>query len=449
MNIGLAHYRVGETDGVSLEMEKWRKVLEKMGHKVFFISGTPDYGEIYIPEMSFHSERFKKIERNAYKELSDYANAEEFKEDILREAGVIEEKLTRVIKENNIELLVPNNILSLGVALPVAIAFTRVIKKLKLKAIAHNHDFYWEREVLSKPTCDFVKECLEEYYPPKDVNIKQVVINEIAKKELFKRKGLDSTVVPNVFDFDQPLWKSDEFNQDLREKLGISPNDIVFLQATRVTDRKAIELAIEVVGEVSRRRQELYGTLYDGREFTPNDRIVMLMPGLIETATNYVEFLKKVAVDENVEIIWCNQIMGAERHDSAGEKMYSLWDMYVVADMITYPSILEGWGNQFLEGLFAKKNMIVFEYPVYLTDIKPLGFEVISLGAQYAERKGTGYVEIPREKIIEAANEAIKLLKDEKEYIRRVEKNFAIGQQHLSYRTLGNKLKEIISSFNS
>jgi len=56
MNIGLAHFRVGETDGVSLEMEKWRKVLERMGHKVFFISGTPNYGEIYIPEMSFHSE---------------------------------------------------------------------------------------------------------------------------------------------------------------------------------------------------------------------------------------------------------------------------------------------------------------------------------------------------------------------------------------------------------
>lgn len=447
MNIGLAHYRVGETDGVSLEMEKWRKVLEDMGHRVFFISGTPDYGEIYIPEMNLHSERFRKIESNAYRKLKDYKNEEEFKEDILKEAKLIEEKLTKAVKENNIELLIPNNIFSLGVAFSVAIAFVRVIRKLGLKVIAHNHDFYWERQALSKPTCKFVKEFLDEYYPPKDENIKQVVINKIVKKELLKRKGLDSTVVPNVFDFDQPSWKPDEFNKDLREKLGISSNDIVFLQATRVTDRKAIELAIEVVGEVNRRRQELYGTLYDGREFTPNDRILMLMPGLIETAPNYVDFLKKVADKEKVEIIWCNEIMEAERQNNAAGKKYSLWDMYVVADMLTYPSILEGWGNQFLEGLFAKKNMIVFEYPVYLTDIKPLGFEVISLGTQYTKRKGTSYVEIPREKIVEAAKETIKLLKDSTEYSRRVEKNFTIGQQYLSCRSLRKKLKKIISSF--
>ncbi|OAA31618.1 glycosyl transferase family 1 [Kosmotoga arenicorallina S304] len=449
MNIGLAHFRVGETDGVSLEMEKWRKVLEKMGHKVFFISGTPNYGEIYIPEMNFHSERFKRIEYNAYRELRDYSSEEEFKKDILKEAKIIEEKLTDAVKRNSIDVLVPNNIFSLGVALPVAIAFARVIRNLGLKAIAHNHDFYWEREVLSKPTCDFVKECLEEYYPPKDENVKQVVINEIARKELFVRKGLRSTVVPNVFDFEQPLWKSDDFNYDLREKLGISTNDIVFLQATRVTDRKAIELAIEVVGEVSRRRNELYGTLYDGRKFTSDDRIVMLMPGLIETATNYDNFLREVAAAEGVEVVWCNQMMGAERQNTEGQKMYSLWDMYVIADMITYPSILEGWGNQFLEALFSKKNMIVFEYPVYLTDIKPLGFEVISLGEKYSERSGTGYVEIPREKIVKAAKETIELLKNKEEYSRRAEKNFSIGQQHLSYKTLEEKLRQIISSFNS
>ncbi len=31
MNIALTHFRVGETDGVSLEMDKWKIVLEKWG----------------------------------------------------------------------------------------------------------------------------------------------------------------------------------------------------------------------------------------------------------------------------------------------------------------------------------------------------------------------------------------------------------------------------------
>ena len=32
--IALCHFRVGETDGVSLEMGKWRQVLERLGHEV-------------------------------------------------------------------------------------------------------------------------------------------------------------------------------------------------------------------------------------------------------------------------------------------------------------------------------------------------------------------------------------------------------------------------------
>ena len=31
-NIGIFHYKVGGTDGVSLEIDKWKKVLEEMGH---------------------------------------------------------------------------------------------------------------------------------------------------------------------------------------------------------------------------------------------------------------------------------------------------------------------------------------------------------------------------------------------------------------------------------
>lgn len=40
MNILLAHFRVGETDGVSLEMDKWKWALESLGHKVFYLPGV-------------------------------------------------------------------------------------------------------------------------------------------------------------------------------------------------------------------------------------------------------------------------------------------------------------------------------------------------------------------------------------------------------------------------
>ena len=37
--IGIFHYQVGRTDGVSLEIDKWKQVLEEMGHTVYLCAG--------------------------------------------------------------------------------------------------------------------------------------------------------------------------------------------------------------------------------------------------------------------------------------------------------------------------------------------------------------------------------------------------------------------------
>ncbi|AZR73378.1 glycosyl transferase family 1 [Anoxybacter fermentans] len=445
MKIGLAHFRVGETDGVSLEMEKWRKVLEELGHQVYYISGNPDYGEIYIPELYYLHPENKKFVINGFDEIKDYANEEEFLKDILIFAERIEEKLKKAILEYGIELLIPNNIWSLGWGLPAGIAFTRVMEKLDLPCIAHHHDFYWERERYSKPTCSFVKEILNQYFPPKDPRVKHVVINKLAQMELKKRTLLESTVIPNVFDFDQPLWEVDDYNQDLRTSIGIKDSDLVILQATRVAERKAIELAIEVVGELVKRRSELEGPLYDGRNFTDESRIILVMAGLIEADKRYIDLLKQLAEEKGVEIKWINPVIEASRKVVGEKKFYSLWDAYAIADLITYPSILEGWGNQFLEGLFARKPMVIYEYPVYKSDIVEKGFITISLGDTYRRREN-GLVQVSPEKISQAATESIRCLKDRKVRQKMVEENFLLGKKYYSYQVLGNLLKELLTN---
>jgi glycosyltransferase involved in cell wall biosynthesis len=449
MRIGLVHFRVGETDGVSLEMEKWRKILEKNGHEVLYISGSHDYGEIYIRELDIHGENFQKLFSNSFKGFKDFKNEREFIEEVFKETKQLKKKILKAIETYKIDFLILNNILSLGISLPAAIAFTEIIKERRIKAISHNHDFHWERDYMSVPSCSFVSDCLEKYFPPKDESIKHAVINSIAKEELKKRRGIDSVVVPNVFDFNQPEWKIDEFNHDLRKKLGILPNDIVFLHATRIVERKAVEIAIRLVGEINRMRNKLIGKLYNGQVFNQNNKIIMLMPGLIESSNEYVEFLKKTAREENVEIRWCNPITKAERSHKNSEKFYSLWDMYAVSDMVTYTSVLEGWGNQFLEGIFSKKNMIVLEYPVYISDIKPLGFEVISLGNTFNQvfKDGFKYFEIPEERKKSAAEEAINILKSAEEYRKRTNKNFELGKKYLSYEVLENKIDELLHAF--
>lgn len=447
MNILLAHFRVGETDGVSLEMEKWKKVFENLGHKCFFVSGTKNYGDFCIPEMSLHNHYFKREETLAYKDLSG-TTCGSFRKMVIGESVVIKDSLVDIIKKNKIDLLIPNNIFSLGVGLSVAIGFHEAIKECKLKVLCHNHDFFWERPHLTSPTCDFVRELQENIFPPSGKNYYNVVINKIAQEQLKLKRNIDSYVIPNIFDFDRKTWEIDDYNSDLRSKMNINENDLIFLQATRIADRKAIELAIKVIGKLKTERDKLEGKIYNGKVFSKENRIHFLMPGLIETDSKYRNFLDSYAEKKDVEIIWCNKLMDTFRSGKKGEKIYSLWDFYAISDFITYPSIVEGWGNQFLEGIFAKKPILIFEYPVYVTDIHPYNFKTISLGKEYRRisyTNGQKYARVDSKVTEKAVEEIIEILKDGNKYRKITEENFEIGKKYFSYEALEKDLKAILN----
>lgn len=62
-----------------------------------------------------------------------------------------------------------------------------------------------------------------------------------------------------------------------------------------------------------------------------------------------------------------------------GRKIYKLFDVYFHADLVTYPSWYEGFGNAFLEAVYLKKPILVNNYSKYLHDIRPKGFKVIEI----------------------------------------------------------------------
>ena len=447
MNIGLCHYRVEETDGVSLEMEKWKVTLEQEGHTVYFISGNKIKGNgIEIPELYYRHKGNNKIHQNAFVNLLDNHNENDFKKDVLNLSDKIEKKLTDIIIDYEIDLLIVNNIWSLGYSLPAAIGFFNSIIKTGTKCISHHHDFYWERERYARPTCSYVKNILNNVHPPESNLIKHVVINLIAKSNLKKLKGIDSYVIHNVFDFNSPSWEIDDYNRNFKQDISLNKNDIIILQATRIAERKAIELAIDVISELVKIMYTKTATdikLFDKRNFNKKNRIVMVLPGLIESGKEYVAKLKEKARENNVELLFIDNIIKHERCCINGKKYYSLWDGHVHADIITYPSIYEGFGNQFLEGVFAKKPMVVFEYPVYKTDIKNKSFKIISLGDKYSLSKN-GLIKIEKKKEKKAASKCFKLLLSNKKREKITNRNFQLASKYFSYENLKEHLVKII-----
>lgn len=446
MKIALAHFRVGFTDGVSLEMEKWKKALEQLGHEVIYISGEAHLVDAFIIDaLSIQTQMHKKLFHYCYESL-DEMDEISLNRLILNQASVIESELLKIVDQEDIDLLIPNNIFSLGLHIPAAIAFMRVIKEKKIKVINHHHDFYWERSRYDHPTTKDVETYLHTLFPYKDVNIDHVVINKIGQQALLDKKGVKSRVVPNVFDFDQTGFEIDAYNRDLNDQLNINKQDIVFLQATRIEDRKAIELAIDVVNQVSKDVSQYVGMKnYRGTMITEQTNIHLLMPGLNELKDDKMNVLQRKIDQSNANIHMINHLISAKRHQSNNQKYYALWDMYAIADMITYPSILEGWGNQFLEGLCAKKPMVIYEYPVYKTDIKAFNFDVVSLGDEH-QKADDGLIRVNQSVIKRASKELLDVFTSKEKYEKMVNGNYQIGRQFLSIKHLENLLNIIINN---
>jgi glycosyltransferase involved in cell wall biosynthesis len=448
--IGVIHYRVGGTDGVALEIDKWKIVLEEMGHQVYLCAG--DLGTVdgtLIEEIHHHLPAAKRLYRNTFIALSDYDETA-YNSEIVSQVDVIAAKLRQFIVEKNIDFLIAQNVWSVAASPALSIALARVMREFQLPAIAHNHDFYWERVDGVALTCAKALEIADKYLPPRDRLIQHVVINTLAQRELLARKGIEATVVPNVFDFESDRWLPDEYNRDFRQRIGLRDGDLFILQATRIVPRKGIELAIDFVKALDRpkRRAVLQERgLYDGRPFTEDSRIVLVLAGhaVDEVTGLYRGQLEQKAEKLGIETLFIEDLVAGRRRTTNGQKVYSFWDTYVYADFVTYPSLWEGWGNQLLEAIRARLPFMLFEYPVYINDIRDKGFQAASLGPKLQGRDNQGLAQVAQPNIGKAADQAVELLTNNQLRQQMVEQNLRIGRQNYSLESLQGYLVQLMA----
>lgn len=447
MHIAIAHFRAGLTDGVSLEMEKRRTILEEMGHTVSYIAGNHS-GEIelYIPYFEYKSNQ-EILDLHALG--FDPEKEKEFTTELNRIADIILEQLEGYYKKNPFQGIIIHNIFCLATCLPGTVAFTRFLQKHPdIAAMTTHHDFFWEeaRSAKSAFTNTAAQQVLEECFPPVLPNLKHCVINSIAQQALKEKRGVDSTIIPDTFNFEQSKWKQTKQNTDFLADVGLAEEDIIFLIAVRVRERKAVELAIDLVGEVTRRKKELVGkTKWNGTLITEESNVVLVIPGEYTIMEQeYIEKLVSRADAQNVEIAWIQDDIGSEKEVAAGTKKYALWDCYVYADAVLYTSIWEGWGNQFIEAVFAKKPVVVFEYPVFTADIATQAFTVASMGTEYATH-ADGMVSVLPDNVTAAASDIMNTITSPDLYTKTVEHNFEVGKKNYNTHTrLKNHLKEMV-----
>ncbi len=437
--IAICHYRVGGTDGTSLEIQKRKEILEKRGHQVYLIAGNRSNGADYIiPELEWDDGIVPIIKENGFIYFNrKYLGNSELKKKIEGISRVIEKKLNNIQLKEKFDTVLVHNIFSFGGHIAAAKSFANWIKKFKIPTIATHHDFFWEREEFRIPRSNYLKEYMLKYMPPQNPCIKHIVINSLAQHGLKQRNNIESTVLPDIFDFNQKSWTKDKFNEDFLKQFDIKQNDLIIFQATRVIPRKNIEISIDFTETLQKKINRLKSKkLYNGKKINRKSRIILILAGYTEDEKRiYLFKLKTKAFENRVLAKFIANNVKAERSFYYGTKTYSLWDVYAYADLITFPSIWEGWGNQFIEAVFAKKPIVIFEYPVFKKDIKPEGYQIISLGDKIEGKDENGFYKLPQKNIDKAANQAIKWLLD-KNLDKKLEYNFKIGKQFHDYQIL-------------
>ncbi len=412
-NVGIISTRIAGTDGVSLEIEKWAHVLEGMGLNCFYFAGELDRPkeQCYLcPEAHFTHPEIKEV----YLECFDL---EVRKRDITDKLHALKnglkDHLYAFVAKFDLGLIVIENALTIPLNIPLGVAITEFIAETGIPTIAHHHDFYWERD---RFTNNAIGDYLSLAFPPNLPGIYHVVINSHASAQLSLRTGISAVVSPNVMDFDFPPAPPDEYAADVRQALGLADDELLVLQPTRVVQRKGIEHAIELVSRLDMKAK------------------LVISHASGDEGYDYEMRLREYSQMMGVETLFVANVINEHRGlTKDGRKIYTLEDIYPHADLVTYPSTFEGFGNAFLEAIYFRKPIVVNNYSIYHKDIKPKGFQVIEIDGYVTE---------------EAVQKTRWVLTDERLRKRMVETNYKLGKQFFSFAVLQRQLEIIIRDYH-
>jgi mannosylglucosylglycerate synthase len=408
MRIGVIIGRIGGVDGVALETIKWIKVLKKIGHEVFLISGEFENWKMkapydfHCPLLSFFSPEAEWEQRKAF--FNPDKSPDSLIDHIENVSNLILTELEKWVVFNNIECLLSENASALPCHISMGVGIKKLVEKTGIPIVTHDHDFHWERGDRYQSLHPEINQLVNDTFPLLIPHVKHAVINTFGVETFKSRFNISAVLVPNVMDFNTSFGMPTKESELFLRRIGVAKDEISLLQVTRIVRRKGIETAISLIEKLNDKKIKL---VISGNH---NDD---------ENNTYYNEL-----VDQIHDLKLMNQVIFAAEE---GIKYADLSDFYAHGRACTYFSTYEGFGNAFVESVLAKKPIFVNNYkPVYSQDIGCHGFETVLIEDSVLTDK--------------AVDEMAKTIYNPKLAQEIGEYNFELGKKHFSFEILEQKL---------
>ncbi|HET8844945.1 MAG TPA: hypothetical protein VFN35_25960, partial [Ktedonobacteraceae bacterium] len=331
-----------------------------------------------LPELDYSTPQVQIFKHRNAHEYQDEAIEKAFEEQV----QVIRTKLAEMIRQHQPQAIHFRNILSLPIHPAATVAMAECIAEHpQIKFLAQHHDFSFEDDFvpgdrkkayeIPYPNIQKRVEAALLYTTPQ---VQHAVINSLMQKSLLARFGYHAALIPDAFDFATQMTEIAK----LRERLGVRDNDLLIGTMARIIPRKAMEVAVQFIVALRKRKDEFVGTGrgIHGRTITDDTRFFLLLPqasGLDEPENAlYFKKLCTYAEEQGVDVLYLGDQIVADSAYEGQPDLIPFYSLYQATDILMFPSYQEGFGNQFLEAVALGQGVVVAHlYPVMEADILP------------------------------------------------------------------------------
>lgn len=456
LRYGMIHSTFGDSEGVSIVMKQIGEALHEFGRvpvkNISYLVGDSGIRSkrVFVEKsFSFKSDLIAMVKKKyssgfTNKDVSDLEKAIAF--------GV--KRIRAYVKKNKIDVLISHNS-AYPVNFVMALSLSRYFSEEKARGkkapyhIVWWHDSHLEREVFLKPSKIMKNYLIEGICGP---NVDYIFfINGGQYKTALKyfrevdRKysGFLSKVEKNhliVYNTSELFIRrfSDlekggvgkrclEFICDFNvvgslKSRGLNFSETLFcLQGTRMVDRKRIDFALRY----------LYKLLQESRSRGMYDSIYFLISGHdVDGCRKKLEKLNRELAKKYKEDKFV--LVFAEDYYNKTKLDFSDYPQIFarLGGVGTYFSELEGFGNNLLEYVASGLPCLVYEYPVFKSDIKNFGFDLISLNKFVVTK--------------ESIDSIAWILKDRKLRERMVNNNLRVLKKNFSNEVIFGKIKRAL-----